>query len=120
MDNTVLKKKLSTFRSSEGYLVGVSSEVLHDLLRAWEGWTGKPKDFYRSIGVNSNQIAFLLGKAKKLAREGKFPAEEFKEVQLEGVVSAAPCAGIEVNWAPGRVIRFPHVDQLLEFLKKTA
>jgi|GEM_PF-4554799 len=43
MDNTILKKKLSTFRSSEGYLVGVSPEVLHDLLRAWESWTGVSK-----------------------------------------------------------------------------
>jgi hypothetical protein len=120
MDNTVLKKRLSTFRSKEGYLVGVSADVLHDLLRAWEGWTGKPNDFYRSIGVNQNQIAFLLGKAKKLAREGRFPAEEFKEVQLDGVVPANPCSGIELSWGQGRVIRFPQVDQLLEFLKKAA
>jgi len=120
MDNTVLKKKLSTFRSSEGYLVGVSPDVLHDLLRAWEGWTGKSKDFYRSIGFSSTQIAFLLGKAKKLAREGKFPAEEFTEVQLDGVVSSGPCSGIELQWERGKVIRFPQVDQLLEFLKKAA
>jgi len=32
--------------------------------------------------VNQNQVAFLLGKAKKMARDGAFPAEEFKEVQL--------------------------------------
>ena len=57
MDNTVLKKKLSTFRSKEGYLVGVSADVLQELLRAWEAWTGKSKDFYRSIGVSQKQIA---------------------------------------------------------------
>ena len=86
-----------------------------------EGWTGKPKDFYRSIGVNSNQIAFLLGKAKKMAREGQFPAEEFKEVQLDGIVgSTGSCSGIELCWDQGKVIRFPLVEQLIDFLKKVA
>jgi hypothetical protein len=123
MDNTVLKKKLSTFRSTEGYLVGVSSDVLQELLRAWEGWTGKSKDFYRSIGVNQNQIAFLLGKAKKMAREGGFPAEVFKEVQLPmGDVGAAgnPCTGIELQLDGGKIIRFPGVEPLIDFLKKSA
>jgi len=124
MDNTVLKKKLSTFRSKEGYLVGVTPEVLHDLLRAWEGWTGKSSEFYRSIGVSQKQIAFLLGKAKKLAREGGFPAEEFKEIQLPGIgdspaASTGGC-GIELAWAEGKLIRFGQVDQLIEFLKKAA
>jgi len=123
MDNTILKKKLSTFRSKEGYLVGVSADVMHELLRAWEGWTGKSKDFYRSIGVNQNQIAFLLGKAKKMAREGEFPAETFKEVQFP--IGAAggggtPCTGIELQLDGGRIIRFPGVEPLIDFLKKTA
>lgn len=120
MDNTVLKKKLSTFRSKEGYFVGVTPEVLYELLRAWETWTGSLKEFYQSIGVSHRQAAGLLGKAKKMKREGSFPAEEFKEVQLAGVVSYAPCAGIELSWSEGKVIRFPQVDQLLEFLKKAA
>lgn len=120
MDNTVLKKKLSTFRSKDGYLVGVSSDVLHELLRAWEGWTGKPKDFYKSIGVSYNQIAFLLGKAKKMAREGQFPAEEFKEIQLPAVSAVGGSCSIELALAEGKLIRFCQVDQLLEFLKKAA
>lgn len=122
MDNSVLKKRLSTFRSSEGYLVGVSSEVLYDLLRAWEAWTGKPKEFYSSIGVSSNQIAFLLGKAKKMAREGKFPAEEFREIQLPPGVNTVASSGccIELAYSDGRLIRFAQVDLLVEFLKKAA
>lgn len=121
MDNTVLKKKLSTFRSKEGYLIGVSSDVLLELLRAWEGWTGKSSDFYRSIGVNQNQIAFLLGKAKKMAREGEFPAEAFKEVQMPlAGVTGGPCTGIELQLEGGRIIRFPGVEPLIDFLKKSA
>lgn len=122
-DYTILKKKLSTYRSSEGYLVGVSAEVLQELLRAWEQWTGKSKDFYRAIGVSQKQIAFLLGKAKKLKREGHFPAEEFQEIASTGVVAggpAAPCTGIELVWDGGKIIRFPSVEPLMEFLKKAA
>jgi hypothetical protein len=122
MDNAILKKKLSTFRSKEGYLVGVSADVLQELLRAWESWTGNNKDFYRSIGVNQNQIAFLLGKAKKMAREGEFPAEPFKEVQLAAVggVAGGPCSGIELQLEGGKIIRFPGVEPLIDFLKKSA
>jgi hypothetical protein len=120
MDNSVLKKRLSTFRSKEGFLVGVSSDVLHELLRAWEAWTGKPKDFYSSIGVSYNQIAFLLGKAKKLAREGKFPTEEFREIQLPLTQSGGGGCAIELAWPDGKVIRFGQVDLLVEFLKKAA
>jgi hypothetical protein len=121
MDNTVLKKKLSTFRSKEGYLVGVSADVLQELLRAWESWTGKSTDFYRSIGVSQKQIAFLLGKAKKMAREGGFPAEEFKEIQVApGVVNSNSGCVIELAWDQGKLIRFCQVEQLVDFLKKVA
>jgi hypothetical protein len=122
MDNAILKKKLSTFRSQEGYLIGVTSDVLHEVLRSWEAWTGASKDFYKSIGVSQRQMAVLLGKAKKMAREGGFPAEEFKEVQLPDGIGGAgsPCIGIELQIDGGKIIRFPGVEPLIEFLKKSA
>jgi hypothetical protein len=121
MDNTVLKKKLSTFRSPKGNLVGVSAEVLIELLKAWENWTGPAREFYQSIGVNRRQAARILGKAKKIHREGGFPASEFSELKVADILPAAtPCSGIELNWSGGQVIRFPRVDELLDFLKKAA
>ena len=121
MDNTILKKKLSTFRSPKGSLVRVTAEVLYELLRAWESWTGSLKEFYQSIGVSQKQAASLLGKAKRISREGGFPAEEFKEVQVDpGIVGMTSCrAGIELTWE-AKVIRFGQVEQLVEFLKKVA
>ena len=122
MENTTLKKKLSTFRSPKGSLIGVPPEILCDLLQAWESWNGTLKEFYTSIGVSQRQAAGLLGKAKRLKREGGFPAEEFKELSLEGAVGIAgsPCVGIELSWDKGKVIRFPQVEQLVDFLKKVA
>jgi len=120
MDLTVLKKKISTFRSEGGHLRKVSDELLMEILQAWEGWTGAGKGFYSAIGVDRRKMASLLGKAKRLKREGHFPVEEFKEVKVEGVgFPLSPC-GIEVCWDNGKVIRFSQVDSLIEFLKKVA
>lgn len=128
MDNTKLKKKLSTFRSPKGLIKNVSPDVLHELLKAWENWTGPTMEFYQSIGVSHRQAAGILGKAKKLHREGAFGALEFNEVKvgelLPGIVgptgTGGPCTAIELNWEGGKVIRFPQVEQLLDFLKKAA
>jgi len=128
MDNTKLKKQLSTFRSSKGVIKNVSNEVYFELLRAWENWPGTSKDFYSSIGVSKMQAAGILGKAKRLQRDGAFGAMEFNEVKvgelLPGIVGTTspggPCTAIELNWESGKVIRFPQVEQLLDFLKKSA
>lgn len=125
MENTMLKKKLSTYRSEDDSLRQLPPEVLLEVLTAWEQWPGKGGDFYASIGVSSQQMGRMLGKAKKLRREGHFPAEDFKELgvgalQEMGVQAVgAPC-GIEISWEQGKVIRFAQVEQLVEFLKKVA
>ena len=40
MDNTTLKKRLSTYKSEGGHLKNVSDELLMDILQAWEAWMG--------------------------------------------------------------------------------
>jgi hypothetical protein len=68
-------------------------------------------------------MAAVIGKAKKLKREGHFPVEEFQEISLPITgepSSPGPCVAIELSWDSGRVIRFPRVDDLLDFLKKAA
>ena len=124
MDNAILKKRLSTFRTDSGKLKNVSDDLLIDILRAWEQWPGSAKDFYSSLGSTHRQMAKLMGRAKKLHREGRFPESEFKEIRVEsgGVsgVPAEPCQGIELSWESGKLIRFVRVDELVDFLKKVA
>ena len=84
MDNVTLKKKLSTYVGEGGRLRNVSEEVLFEVLNSWEEWTGSAKEFYRAIGFSSKQMAKIIGKAKKLKREGHFGAESFKEVRVDG------------------------------------
>jgi hypothetical protein len=123
MDNITLKKKLSSYVSDKGYLKNVSDDVLYEVLLAWENWTGSSKEFYRTLGFSHRQMASVIGKAKKMKREGAFGEGEFKEIKFDSVstdASAAnPCAAAEVTWS-GKVIRFSGVDLLVDFLKKAS
>lgn len=126
MDHLTLKKKLSSYESEKGYLKNVSEDILYEVLVAWENWTGPAKDFYRSLGFTSKQMASIIGKAKKLKREGYFGSGEFKAVKIEGADDSVPISipssggGIEIVWKNGSVIRFAAVEQLVDFLKKAA
>lgn len=125
MDSIItLKKKLSSFVSDKGYLINVSDEVYFELLKTWEGWTGPSKEFYSSLGFSYYKIAGLLGKAKKMQREGHFGTSDFKEVQMESssgqTPELSPCGCAEVILKNGQVVRFSQVDLLVEFLKKAA
>ena len=50
-----------------------------EILLAWEQWTGPAKGFYTAIGISAKGISSIIGKAKKLRREG-FPIDGFKKV----------------------------------------
>jgi hypothetical protein len=70
-------------------------------------------------------MACIVGKAKKLKRDGVFGSGEFKQVKIDPVMVEAaagsnPCLGAEITWSNGRVIRFSGVDMLVDFLKKVA
>ena len=124
MENIIMKKKLSTFLTEKGQLRNLPSEVLLELLHCWEQWTGKQKDFYKSIGFTHRQIAGLIGKAKKLKREGHGVSEEFKEILVEGLsektdrkVQNIP---IILRWDKTKSIKFYNIDHLVDFIKKVS
>lgn len=125
MDLEVLKKKISTYKGSSGRVSITSDELLIEILHAWEHWTGPADGFYKALGVSCNGISSIIGRAKKLRREG-FPMDGFKEIKVEespsNYVSLAsgPCQGVELLWDNGKLIRFPQVEQLIDFLKKVA
>lgn len=121
MDLEILKKRLSSYRTPKGRLTRVPDELLVDILLAWEQWTGPASGFYGALGADHRKMAGLIGRAKKLKREGFFPEEAFKEIKLEGAAVSGtppPCQGIEIVWDNGKLIRFPQVELLIDFLKK--
>jgi hypothetical protein len=124
MDLGILKKKISTFKTASGKLTSVSDDLLIDILYAWENWTGPARGFYAAIGADHRKMAKLIGRAKKLKREGHFPSEEFKEIRINSesgqIIESTPCSGVEIIWNNGKIIRFSQVDLLVDFLKKAA
>lgn len=126
MDHVTLQKKLSTYLSDKGRLHNLPDELLCEVLHAWEEWSGSAKNFYKSVGFSHRQMAGIIGKAKKLKRGGYFPVEPFTELKLEGVANkliSGEMVGshpIELEWQPGKVIRFLQVEQLVAFLKIAA
>ena len=124
MDNGILKKKLSTFRTPKGKLTRVSEEVLIEVIRTWEQWSGSSSEMAKDLGLTMRQLVILVEKAKKLVRDGGYLGGDFKEIKVEDghlvFGQASPCSGIEMSWDNGKLIRFQAVDQLIDFLKKVA
>ncbi len=126
MDLEVLKKRISSYRTPSGRITRLPDDLLCEILIAWEQWTGPGAGFYSAIGADHRKMASLIGRAKKLKREGHFPEEAFKEIKLQESSSSltsftsGPCQGVEILWDGGKLIRFPHVDNLIDFLKKVA
>lgn len=122
-EHVTLRKKLSTYVTEGGQLRNVSDELLYEILTEWEDWSGTAKDFYKSIGFTSKQMAKLIGKAKQLKREGHFGNEYFKEVKIAaeatGDLNFTGSPAIELV-QEGKIIRFPQVGQLIEFLQKAS
>lgn len=122
VDNAILKKKLNTFKSDKGTLRDVSSDVVFEVLRAWEHWPGKSADLYRELGLSKMQMVTMIQKAKKLVKSGMLPPDDFKELKVsDGIATTSgPCSGVELVWDNGKLIRFQQVEQLIDFLKKSA
>ena len=125
MDLEVLKKKISTYKGAGGRVSITSDELLIEVLLSWEQWTGPASGFCKAIGVSPKGISSIIGRAKKLRREG-FPTDNFKEINFQESPSsnlslqAGPCTGVEIMWDGGKLIRFQQVEQLVDFLKKVA
>lgn len=123
MDNAILRKRINTFKAGKsGRLQDVSNEVVIDVHRAWENWPGTTADFCRELGVSSPQMGVIIRKGKQLVKSGVVTESEFKELGVAGgvAVGGAPCTAIELSLSDGKVIRFPQVEQLVDFLKKAA
>jgi len=127
MDLTVLKKQISSYRTPKGRITKLPDELLGEILHAWEQWSGAPSGFYKELGVDYRKMGSLMGRAKKLKREGAFDGIEFSEVLLEEDQSLpdttelrGQSCGIELVWKNNQIIRFGNSELLMDFLKKAA
>ena len=121
MELEILRKKLSSFRGEGGRIRKVSNEMLLEVLNAWELWPGSARDFYNGIGCSRKGMGSLLGKAKRLKREGA--TMPFQEISVQGITETVNSENltcdIEVQ-ENNKIIRFRKVDLLIEYLKKAS
>lgn len=118
METAVIKKKLNTFKSSKGTLRDVSNDVVMEVLRGWETWSGKSVEYQREIGLSKMQMVTMIQKGKRLVKSGAVTESEFKEISLP-MAGGFDGVGMELRLDASRAIRFSQVDHLVEFLKKT-
>lgn len=118
MDNTILRKKLNTYKSPKGSLKGMSHEVILEVLQAWQNWPGSTADLYRDLGLSKGQMSALIRAGKKLVKSGAVVESEFKEVKVESApIYDDYCKSpITMKWEKNKIIKFSQVHQLVEFL----
>ena len=121
MEFSVLKKKLTSFRSNDGKLKKVPGELLVAVLRTWEAYTGSRTAFGKEIGLRQSQLGPLIHRARLYAKSSVHGTEDFTEIQAPPDSPATQADGrIELIWTEGKVIRFSRTDELVDFLKKVA
>ena len=74
MDLEVLKRKTNTFLGEGGRVKIKDDSLLLEILSEWERWTGAADGFYEAIGISANGMVSIIGRAKKLRRDG-FPID---------------------------------------------
>jgi hypothetical protein len=127
MDMLVLKKKIDGFRAGNGTLQNVPGELLLELRQAWENYSGPADQFRRELGMKTGTLRKLLVESKKLNHvlasseamglvsgsaetDGQAIAEsQYSGGHLELVISEA-----------NKVVRFPNLEVLIEFLRKAS
>lgn len=134
MDLMILKKKIDGYRAANGSIKNVSPELLLELRQTWENYTGSQEQFRSELGMKTGTLRNLLSESKKLnhvlASAGAIGVVTARSEGGSECLSQQPSEDqdtdqqrhtVELAFDQGnKVIRFPNVDLLVEFLRKCA
>jgi hypothetical protein len=134
MDLMILKKKIDGYRAGNGSIKNVPAELLLELRQTWEHYTGSAEQFRSELGVKTGTLRNLLIESKKLnhviASAGAVELALGNESEtghadqidaVQAVENKASQDALELVFDQGtKVIRFPSVDTLIDFLRKSA
>lgn len=126
MDLLILRKKIDGFRSGNGQLQNVPPELLLELRQAWENYPGPAEQFRRELGMKVGTLRKLLIDSKKLnhvlASAGAMGLADPGSEQTQEAESLRSTSNqLELVYDQGnKIIRFPNLDTLIEFLRKAA
>lgn len=121
MDFEVMRKKLDAYKTPGGSYKNIKSELLVELLRVWEEHTGPSTQLARQLGMKPNQLARQIREARKAAARSEVIDPAFEALQVpESSEGGSVGTVIEMSWGGDKVVKFPNVDCLVEFLRKAA
>jgi hypothetical protein len=131
MDLVILKKKIDGYRDASGSIKNVPPELLLELRQTWEHYTGSAEQFRSELGVRTGTLRNLLIESKKLNHV--IASAGAVGLAIEGGSENGPpdpshssgnglsSHALELSFDSGtKVIRFPTVDLLIEFIRKSA
>jgi hypothetical protein len=132
MDIVILKKKIDGYRDSAGSIKNMPPELLLELRQTWEHYTGSPEQFRSDLGVRAGTLRNLLKESKKLNHV--IASAGTVGLAVDGLGEGGPVEQrshsegndvsrhvLELTFDHGsKVIRFPSVDSLIEFMRKSA
>lgn len=121
MDFEILRKKLESFRTPGGCYKNIKSELLIELLRVWEEYKGPSTTFAKQLGMTQRQLGRQIREARKAAVISDAVDPAFQALQVPSLAEdATKEGGISMSWGGDKVVKFPNVDLLIEFLRKAA
>ena len=128
MDLMILKKKIDGYRAANGSIKKVPPELLLELRETWEHYTGSPDQFRSELGVKTGTLRNLLTESKKLnhviasaGAVGLVSAGAGESLPGQESIQSTAADVLELVFDHGtKVIRFPSVNLLVDFLRKSA
>ena len=121
MDFETLRKKLDAYKTTGGSYKNIKSDLLVELLRVWEEHKGPSTILAKQLGMKAGQLARQIREARKAAALGEVIDPAFQAIQIQSPVeSTPPGSEIVLSWGGDKVVRFPSVDLLVDFLRKAA
>ena len=119
MDYEVMKKKLDAYRRPKGQFRRVHGDLLIELLRMWEAHIGPSAEMARMLGMRGKQLGRLIHAARRIATTTAAIDPAFHELPTQLPADTSK-SGIEITWGSDKVIRFPTVETLMDFLKRAS
>jgi hypothetical protein len=125
MDLTILKRKIDGFRVGNGTIKQLSPEVLLELRQAWENFPGPIEQFRSELGMKVGTLRNLLVESKKLnhvlASGGAVELGSLEPEEIATQLGSVPSRAVELVFDNGqKVIRFPDLDMLCDFLRRAS
>jgi hypothetical protein len=120
MDFEILRKKLDAYKTAGGSYKNIKSELLVEILRVWEEHKGPSTVIAKQLGMKRGQLARQIREARKAAVREDAIDPAFQALEMQSPGEGATRAEITMSWGGDKVVKFPSVDLLVDFLRKVA